>query len=114
MPDHQLRNHLRLALLIYFHMFICCVSLVYVASNIFPHGGIPKIFHIFYDPARLVNAVIVAASFAPVAFLFVLANFSFGYLTGVFFFTMILGYLWLNCFTDLSYDHWLAGLSAAA
>jgi hypothetical protein len=27
---------------------------------------------------------------------------------------MILGYLWLNCFTDLNYDHWLAGVSAAA
>jgi hypothetical protein len=26
---------------------------------------------------------------------------------------MMLGYLWLNCFTDLNYDHWVAGLSAA-
>ena len=27
---------------------------------------------------------------------------------------MILGYLWLNCFTDLNYEHRLAGFSAAA
>jgi hypothetical protein len=114
MPDRQLRSHFRMALLIYFHILICCVSLVYVASNIFPNGGIPQIFHLFYEPAGLMNAVIVAASFAPVAFLFVLADFSFGYLAGFFSFTMILGYLWLNCFTDLNYDHRLAGLSAAA
>ena len=114
MPDRQLQKHLRLALLICFHIFICCVSLVYVSSNTLPNGGIPQIFHIFYDPARLVNAVTVVAAFSLVASFFILADFSFGYLTGFFFFTMILGYLWLNCFTDLNYDHRLAGVSAAA
>jgi hypothetical protein len=111
---HQARNHFGLVLLICFQIVICCVSLVYVSSYNNPNGFVPATFHIFYDPARLSDAVIAIAAFAPVAFLFILADFSFGYLTGFFFFTMILGYLWLNCFTDLSYDHRLAGLSAAA
>jgi hypothetical protein len=90
------------------------VSLVYVSSYSNPNGFLPATFHIFYDTAWLSNAVMVIAAFALVASLFFLADFSFGYLTGFLFFTMILGYLWLNCFTDLNYNHRLAGLSAAA
>jgi hypothetical protein len=112
--QHQPRNQPGLTLLICFQIVICCVSLVYVSSYSNPNGFFPATFHIFYDPARLSDAVIVIAAFAPVAFLFILADFSFGYLTGFFFFTMILGYLWLNCFTDLNYNHRLAGLSAEA
>ena len=56
----------------------------------------------------------MVAGFAVVSSLFVAARFSFGYFTGFYFYTMILGYLWLNCFTDLDYDHLSAGLSAAA
>jgi hypothetical protein len=111
--QHPYRQRLGLALLICFHIVVCCVSLVCVASRSYPNGGIPATFHIFYDPARLSDAVIVVAAFALVASLFVLADFSFGYVTGFFLFTMILGYLWLNCFTDLNYDHRLAVLFAA-
>jgi hypothetical protein len=116
MTDRRLqpRNHPGLAFLICFQIIICCVSLVYVSNYTNPSGFVPPTFHIFYDPAQLSAAVIVIAVFALVASLFVLADFSFGYLTGFFFFTMILGYLWLNCFTDLNYDHRLAGVSAAA
>ena len=101
---------LGLALLICFHIVICCVSLVYIARTYAPAPA----FHIFYDPARLYIAVIVVAAIALVSPFFILARFSFGYLIGFYFYTMILGYLWLNCFTDLNYDHRLAGLSAAA
>jgi hypothetical protein len=112
--QHQLRKHLRLALLIGFHVVVCCVSLVYISSYTYLIEFSPQQFHIFYDAAQLFHATIVVAAFALVASFFVLADFSFGYLVGFFFFNMILGYLWLNCFTDLNYDHRLAGLSAAA
>src|SRR3979490_2842347 len=71
-------------------------------------------FHIFFDPARLHVAITVVAAFALVSFLFAFADFSFGYFLGFYLYTMVLGYLWLNCFSDLDYDPRLAGLSAAA
>ena len=100
-------QRLRLAILILFHTVVCCVSLVYVAQYEF-------MFHIFYDPARLATAVAVVAAFALVSYLFIIADFSFGYFLGFYFYTMVLGYLWLNVFSDLPYDHRLSGLSAAA
>ncbi|MFH1339795.1 MAG: hypothetical protein ABIL01_01080 [Pseudomonadota bacterium] len=100
-------QRLRLAVLILFHTVVCCVSLVYVAQYEF-------MFHIFYDPARLAGAIAVVSAFALVSYLFIVADFSFGYFLGFYFYTMVLGYLWLNFFSDLSYDHRLSGLSAAA
>jgi hypothetical protein len=44
----------------------------------------------------------------------VFARFSFGYFLGFNLFTMMLGFIWLNCFSKFNYDHRLAGLSAAA
>jgi hypothetical protein len=96
-----------LAFLICFHIVLCCVSLIYVSQY---HDA----FHIFYDPPRLHVAVIVVAAFALVSYPFTRADFSFGYFVGFYFYTMVLGYLWLNCFSDLNYDHRLGGLSAAA
>ncbi len=110
----QFRERPRLALLICLHSVICCVSLVYLADNINPIVVDPATFHLFFDPARLHIAVPVVAGFALVSSLFTVARFSFGYFTGFYFYTMILGYLWLNCFTDLNYNHLSAGLSAAA
>src|ERR1700733_15520830 len=115
MTDHQrARERFRLGFLICIHIVICCVSLVYVARYRFPVAFFPPTFHIFFDPSRWYIAVAVAAAFALVAIVFVRAGFSFGYFAGFYFYTMVLGYLWLNCFTDLNYDHRLAGLSAAA
>lgn len=70
-------------------------------------------FHIFYDPARLPVVAAVVAAFALVGMIFLVARFSFGYLVGFYLYSMILGYLWLNCFSDFNYDHRLAGWSAA-
>jgi hypothetical protein len=115
MTDHQRdRERLRLGLLICIHIVICCVSLVYVAHYRFPLAFVPSTFHIFFDPSRWYVAVAVVAAFSLVAILFVRAGFSFGYFAGFYFYTMVLGYLWLNCFTDLNYDHRAAALSAAA
>jgi hypothetical protein len=110
--DKQLGERLRLAFLIGFHIIVCCFSLVLLSQYTFLLS--PPTFHIFFDATRLNIAVVVVAAFALFSSPFTLARFSFGYFVGFYFFTMILGYLWLNCFTDLEYDHRLAGLSAAA
>ena len=115
MTDHQrTRERFRLGLLICIHIVICCVSLAYVATYEFPIAFNPGSFHIFYDPSRWYIAIAVVATFALVAPLFMFAGFSFGYFVGFYFYTMVLCYLWLNCFTDLNYDHRSAGLSAGA
>jgi hypothetical protein len=116
MADHhpRSRERLGLGLLICFHILVSCVSLVYVANYSFPASFDPPSFHVFYDPSRWYVAVAMVAAFAIASILFVFANFSFGYFAGFYFYMMVLGYLWLGCFTNLQYDHWLAGWSAAA
>jgi hypothetical protein len=96
-------------LLIGIHTVICCVSLAYLADGSLQIAA----FHMFYDPGRLPMAVMAVAIFALVSIAFGFACFSFGYFVGFYFYTMISGYLWLVCFTDLNYDHVSAGLSAA-
>jgi hypothetical protein len=103
-----------LTFLICLHIVICCVSLVHVAQNKSPVSFDPETFHIFFDSAHLHVAILVVAAFALIAALFVFADFSFGYFVGLYLYTMILGYLWLSCFSDLNYDRRLAGISAAA
>ncbi len=106
-------ERIRIACLICLHTVICCVSLVYAADGTFQVSLDPAPFHIFYDPARLHIAIAVVAAFALVSIVFCYARFSFGYAVGFYFYTMISGYLWLNCFSDLNYDHKSAALSAA-
>lgn len=100
---------IKVPLLICIHTIVCCISLFYLAADEF----VTKAFHILYDPDFLTRAVTAVAAFALVSIAFGLARFSFGYLAGFYFYTMISGYLWLNSFTDLNYDHLSAGLSAA-
>jgi hypothetical protein len=102
-------DRIKPVLLICIHTVICCVSLAYLADGSLQSAT----FHIFYDSIRLPIAIMVVASFALVSIVFGFACFSFGYLVGFYFYTMISGYLWLVCFTDLNYDHASAGLSAA-
>jgi hypothetical protein len=115
MTDHHPHSRERVGLggLICIHIFICCVSLIYLADR-FPLTFDPTTFHIFFDPARLHVAALVVATFALVSALFAFARFSFGYFVSFYLYTMVVSYLWLNCFTDLNYDHGLADLSAAA
>jgi hypothetical protein len=104
-----------LALLILANTAICCVSLVYCARFHVPGSPFnPTPAHILYDPTRLYEAILVAAAFALVSFSFLVAPFSFGYFVGFYLYTMVLGYLWLNVFSDRDYNHQLAGASAAA
>jgi hypothetical protein len=105
---------LGLAFLICFYIVSCCASLIYISSYKISIGSAFATFHLYFDPARWYVAVIAVAAFAPVSFVFIFARFSFGYFVGFYFYTMIVGYLWSSCFTDLNYDHRLARLSAAA
>jgi hypothetical protein len=102
------------ALLICFHITLCCVSLVYASLFRYPDYFAASYFHVFYDPARLHIALVAVAAFAPVSLLFVFARFSFGYFAGFYFYSMILSYLWMNCFSNLGYDHRMGAVSAAA
>ena len=98
-----MRFELRPALLICLHIAVCCWSLVYAAES-FP--GI-----INFDKAHLQLALLSVIPFAIASILFVVSRFSFGYVLGFYFYTMILGYLWLIEFSQLPYDHPLAAAS---
>src|ERR1700676_2985244 len=95
-----------LAFLIFLQTVVCCISLIYTS---YFHDN----FHIYYEPASLYGAAAVVATFALAASLFVFVSFSFGYFVAYYFYTMVVGFLWMNYFTDLNYNHQQAGLSAA-
>jgi hypothetical protein len=67
-----------------------------------------------FDETRLYAAALNIAPFALVSILFTFSRFSFGYVLGFYFYTMILGYLWLVEFSRFHYDHVLAIVSAFA
>src|SRR3954454_9137724 len=69
--------------------------------------------YIFFDASRWSIGLGVVAAFGAVSVVFVFARFSYGYFVGFYFYTMILGFLWLSCFTRLHYEFKLAALSAA-
>jgi hypothetical protein len=68
---------------------------------------------IAFDSARIVPAILTAAPFVPVAILFAVSRFSFGYFLGFCFYTVILSYLWLVEFSPFPYDHRWPAVSAA-
>ena len=103
---------LRLTFLICAHIVACCVTFIYIVHYKVPFS--PPVFHLFFDPSRWYIAVAVVTAFALVSSVFIFAPFNIGYFVGFYLYTMILGYLWLNSFSDLQYDHRLAGISAAA
>lgn len=102
-----------LAALIWLHIAACCVSLIYIADDKIRNTFLTATFHVFFDPARWYIAFSAVAASALFSCVFIIARFSFGYFVGFYAYTMIVGYLWLNSFTDLQYDHRLAGISAA-
>src|SRR5260221_7639618 len=101
------QERLGLALLVCLHAVACCVSLI-CAAYLHP------VYHILYDPTRLLPPIGAVAAFSLVGLVFVFSDFSFGYFVGFYFYSMVVGYLWENCFSDFSYNHQLSGLSAAA
>ena len=81
------------AFLIYFHIVICCLSLIYVADF---YAGLHVVG---FGQSRLYAATLNVAPFAMASILFTFSEFSFGYFLGFYFYTMILGYLWLDEFS---------------
>ncbi|RXH12132.1 hypothetical protein EAS56_18755 [Bradyrhizobium guangzhouense] len=100
----QLDQPLELAILVLLHSAVTCVSLMKVATFQ---------FYIHFSSDRAWIAVAVAVALSIVSLLFALARFSFGYFVGFYFYTMILGFLWIDVFSDYNYPRLLAGLSAA-
>jgi hypothetical protein len=100
-------NDRGVALLILCHLALGSISLICIARAY-------QVYYIFFDNERLPAAIATVAAFAVLTVLFVRARFSFGYFVGYYLFVMIAGYLWLNNFTELEYNHRLSGLSAAA
>jgi len=94
------------AFLIYFHIVICCLSLIYVADFY------ANIKVVMFDPSRIYAAALNIVPIALASVLFAFSRFSFGYLLGFYFYTMLLGYLWLVTFSRFNYDHALATISA--
>jgi hypothetical protein len=95
----------RLTLVIFVYVVVCSLSSVLVARSF------PGYHYLYYGDAQ--GAVIWAAAFAPVFLLFIFAEFSFGYFIGFYFASMVLGYLWLNHFSDFGYDRTVAQVSSA-
>ena len=81
------------AFLIYFHIVVCCLSLIYVAEFY------ANLKIVMFDQSRLYAAALNVAPFALASILFAFSRFSFGYFLGFYFYTMILGYLWLVDFS---------------
>ena len=96
----------RLIFLLCLHSVACCVSLIYVAEYF------PGYKAVWFDRAGLFVAVPTVALFVVVSGLLVFCRFSFGYFLGFYFYTMTLGYLWLNQFSKYHYDHRLSSVSA--
>jgi hypothetical protein len=86
------------------HSAIFCASLILVAN---------RQLYILYRSDLLAYAVIIAASFSLLSLPFAVARFSFGYFVSFYFYTLVLGFLWLDVFTKYNYDRKQAALSAA-
>lgn len=100
----RLDSKAALTVLVLLHSAVACLSLI-KAATFEPY--------IHFSAERLWIAVAVAAAFSVVSLLFAAARFSFGYFAGFYFYTMILGFLWIDVFSEYSYPRLLAGLSAA-
>ena len=84
-----IRERPRLVLLICLHIVVCCISLACVAY-------LKPVYHLLFNPTRLLAATATVAAFSLVGLRFAYAEFSVGYFVGFHFFTMVAGYLWIN------------------
>jgi hypothetical protein len=97
--------------LIYFHIVACCVSFIYISEfNVAYINSQNQI--VLFNQGLVYEAALNIALFALVSTLFTYGRFSFGYVLGFYFYTMILGYLWIVEFPGLYYDRSIAAFSA--
>jgi hypothetical protein len=101
----KLDKRLVITSLIVAHVAAVCLAIAY-ASRFHPEL-------IFGGPGHgsLTPTIILLMSL-PLALIFGLAEFSFGYLVSFYLYQMLAGFLFLNTFTGRSYDHDLAAASA--
>jgi hypothetical protein len=99
----RLQFRIGLIPLLCLYIVTCCVSLAFIAIS---YADV-----VAFDSHHLLTPLLFVAGFSFVALPFTLARFSFGYFLGFYFYTMILGYLWIIEFSRLSYDHTLAIVS---
>ncbi|MCK1359011.1 hypothetical protein [Bradyrhizobium sp. 199] len=102
-------SRLTLGLLIFVHIAMCCVSLVFVLQH---YGRMLPIAANSFP--RLEAAALAVIPFALCAIVFAFRRFSFGYAVSFYFFSLILGYLRLIEFSTFQYDHRTAAISAFA
>ncbi len=104
------RSHARLGLglLLPLHLVACCFSLIYVAEFYVTYQLV------MFDKTHIFMAALNVVLFAAASLFFTFGRFSFGYFLGFYFYTMILGYLWLVEFSKFPYNHTLAAASAFA
>lgn len=103
------RDRYRLGLAILCHIVTNCVSLIFVAeyyARLLPLAST--------SPKLIVAAAIGVIPFALCSIVFTMRRFSFGYALGFYFYTLILGYIWLVAFSTFPYDHRAAAISAFA
>jgi hypothetical protein len=101
-----MQSQARLILLLCLHIVTCCVSLIYVADLY------SRYYIAWFDQAGLLAAALAVVPFAIVSLVFAFGRFSFGYFAAFYFYTMILGYLWLAAFSQFHYDHTWPSVSA--
>jgi hypothetical protein len=94
-------------LLLAAHVVVCCITLI-CAARAYPQ------YHFFFHSHQLLAAVAMVAPIATLSLLFAVAPFTFGYSVGFGLYTMLLGFVWLNTFSELSYNHRLTFFSALA
>src|ERR1700730_2540242 len=104
------RSHARLVLglILPLPLMACCLSLIYVAELYATYQLV------VFNKTHIFMASLNVVLFAAASILFTLGRFSFGYFLGFYFYTMILGYLWLVEFSKFPYNHTLAAASAFA
>lgn len=105
--SQQRMQHIRLGGVICLHLFALCLTLVFV-PQLYP------VFHLDFRWEDLPCALAAVTAFSFLAVIFLVSQFSFGFFVGFYLYAMMAGYLWLNCFSEFSYDHVIAGLSAYA
>lgn len=103
------RDRYRLGLAVLCHIVTSCVSLIFVIEYY------RRLLPLAANTRELILAAVAAIiPFALCSIVFTMRRFSFGYVLGFYFYTLILGYLWLVTFSTFPYDHRAAAISAAA
>ncbi|MDE5443668.1 hypothetical protein GWG65_19905 [Bradyrhizobium sp. CSA207] len=103
------RDRYRLGLATLCHVVTSCVSLIFITEyyrHLLPLAENSR--------DRILAAAIGVVPFALCSIVFTMRRFSFGYALGFYFFTLILGYIWLVEFSTFPYDHRAAAISAFA